>query len=189
MPAPTCLFKHSFDEPYRTQGLTRSSRVDQNQFGILVGSDLDLALAGDGDTVARAGLDTVYAHPAAGNEIEVPAWIGIDRDRFPGFHRGAEDLRIGIDGQRAVINIATGQQLERAISRLFRKRHRTPARAGRRLVVLDPDLEQSRLLVLEIVLGVRHTGPGAHYLDIAGAGAAFVAHRILMGNRAGADIG
>src|SRR5205823_5710801 len=63
------------------------------------------------------------------------------------------------------------------------------ARRHRWLVGLDPDLEQGRLLVLEIIFGVRDSGPGAHHLDVARGRAAFVTHRILVGNRAGADIG
>ena len=36
---------------------------------------------------------------------------------------------------------------------------------------------------------MRYAGAGTHYLNIAGFGAAFIAHAVLMGNRPLADIG
>ncbi len=52
------------------------TRVDQHQLAIVLGVDLDPALAGDRDAVARAGLDAVHPDAAARHEIEVPARIG-----------------------------------------------------------------------------------------------------------------
>ena len=111
------------------------------------------------------------------------------RDRLAGLDRRAKDPCVGIDGERAIVGIAAGEQLEAPFARFLGERHRPPARAAPRPVGLDPDLEQGRLLVLQIIFGVGDAGPGAHHLHVAGAGAALVAHRILVGDRAGADVG
>ena len=48
------------DEPKRLAPTrSRLARVDQHQLRVVLGLDLDLGLAGDGDAVARAGLDAV----------------------------------------------------------------------------------------------------------------------------------
>ena len=92
--------------------------VDQHQLAIVLGVIVDLVLAGDGDSVARAGLDPVHPDPAARHEVEVP--IGsASTDQFAGLDRRAEDPGVGVDGQRAVIPIAAGEQLERALARIL----------------------------------------------------------------------
>ena len=50
----------------------------------------------------------------------------------------------------------------------------------------DPDLEQSGRYVFAVVFGMNDAGASAHYLDVAGSRAAFVAQTILVGDRAGA---
>src|SRR5690348_3692408 len=80
--------------------------VDQDQFAVLLSLDLDLLLTGNRNSVARPSLDTIDPNPAARHEIEVPAWLRVDRDRSASIHRRSKDLRIGIDRQRAVIRIA-----------------------------------------------------------------------------------
>src|SRR3546814_4252397 len=58
-----------------------------------------------------------------------------------------------------------------------------------RTVGNDPDLEQRRLLVLQVELAVGDAGAGAHHLDVACRGAARIAHGVAVADRAGADIG
>src|SRR3546814_9716495 len=69
------------------------------------------------------------------------------------------------------------------------KRALAPARIAARTVGNDPDLEQRRLLVLQVELAVGDAGAGAHHLDVACRGAARIAHGVAVADRAGADIG
>jgi hypothetical protein len=153
------------------------------------GFDLDVALPGDGDSVARTGFVPIHADVAAGDEIEVPRRVGVVGDAAARLDRRSEHLGIGVDAERTVIGIAAGEKLKRTFTGFFREGHRAPARLSAWLVGLDPDLEQGRRLVFEVVLRVGDSGPGAHHLNVAGRRSALVAHRILMRDRAGADVG
>src|SRR3546814_2590756 len=70
----------------------------------------------------------------------------------------------------------------------LRKFALAPAGVAADAIGQDPDLEQRRFLVLEVEFAVGHAGARAHHLDIARRGAAAVAHRVAMADRAGADI-
>src|SRR4029078_10908815 len=131
-------------------------------------------LPGDGDAIAWIRLDSVHPYPAARHQVEVAVGSGVDGDRLASLDRRAEHLRVGVDGQRAVGRVAAREQLEGAVARLLRKRHRAPAWRARGLVRLDPDLEQGRRFVLEIELRVLNAGPGAHHLDVTSPGPALV---------------
>ena len=113
-------------------GLKRLGSVDEHQLAVVLSLDLDLAFARDGDPVARVRIDAVHPHPAAGHEIQVPLGRRIDRDRFARFDGRAEHLGVGVDGQRAVLRVAAGEQLEGAFARIPRKRLGAPARLSRR---------------------------------------------------------
>ncbi len=54
---------------------------------------------------------------------------------------------------------------------------------------LDPDLEDPGRRCLPVVFGMADAGTGRHDLDVTGLGAASIAHRVLMGDRAVPDIG
>jgi len=116
--------------------------VDQHQLAVVLGFDRDLGLSSDGDTVARLRLNPIHPHAAAWHQVQVAARVSVDGDRLTRVHGRAENLRIGVDGQRAVMRIAACEQLEGPVARLLRERHRAPTRRCRRLVGFDPDLEE-----------------------------------------------
>ena len=58
-----------------------------------------------------------------------------------------------------------------------------------RLVGHDPDLEDLRGLVLQIIFRMGHARAGGHDLDVARFGAAGVAETVLVGDRAASHIG
>ena len=102
----------------------------------------------------------------------------------------AHHPRRRLDAQRVGVALEPARQGDepgRAIGLGEFRRAPIGPRAGP--VGLHPDLEEGRLLVLQIIFGMLDAGAGAHHLDVAGRGAALVAHRILVGDRARADIG
>src|SRR5258708_3334520 len=76
-----------------------------------------------------------------------------------------------------------------AVEGLLRESRRAPAWLAAAESGIDPDLEERRGFVLEIVFRVADARAGGHHLPVACAGAALVAHRVLVRDRAGADIG
>ena len=108
--------------------------------------------------------------------------------------RRSQHPGIGTDGQSpfarvVIVRHAARQRDEGTRARLLGELARAPAGLAAAGIGDDPDLEQRGGLVLEVELRVRDTRPCAHHLHVARFGAAFVAHRIAVRDRAGADIG
>src|SRR3546814_4420273 len=64
-----------------------------------------------------------------------------------------------------------------------------PARLAAPAARHDPDLEEGRRFVLQIIFRVADAAARAHHLHVARLRAALVAQAVLTGDRAGADIG
>ena len=167
------------------RGLTR---VDQHQLDIILGLDPKLILACDGNPVARPGFNAVHANPAARDQIKVPVRLGIDRDRF-----AAPTVAPRIRASALMVSVpSSGSPLASNWKRLRANPSgkasppssagaaagRSRSRSGTRSSARPQDYIRRA-----------DAGPGAHHLHIAGAGAALVAHRILVRDRAGADVG
>ena len=73
MPSNPPHFKHRLDERRPTQDVFALAGVDQDQLAVVLGADVDMALAGDRDAVARAGFDTVDRHPP-GRDLAPPGY-------------------------------------------------------------------------------------------------------------------
>src|SRR6185437_12755735 len=116
MPSAPNGFKQMLDERTWNLGSEALPRVDQNELGVVVSSNFDLALAGNCDAVTRVHLDPIHAHPAAGNQIEVPLRVGVDRNCVATLHRRSEHPCISVDGQCAILGIAAGEELECALA-------------------------------------------------------------------------
>src|SRR5947209_19905985 len=97
MPAKPSPIKHRTDEPWRNPRPANLARVDENQLAVVLSLDLDLALAGDRDPVARVSRDAVDGHAAAGDQIQMAVGLRLDRNRFAGLHGRAEDPGVGVD--------------------------------------------------------------------------------------------
>src|SRR5258705_12787671 len=95
---------------------------------------------------------------------------------YAGLQRGGEHARIGADWQRVRVGLKTardGADLARAVR--LRERLRAPGRLTAGWGRLDPDLEDTGLGRLEIVLGVADAAAGTHHLPVARLGAPLIA--------------
>jgi hypothetical protein len=109
---------------------------------------------------------------------------------FSGLQRRTEHACVGADRQRvAVARAAAGEHDETAVAFAFRERTRTPGRFAAARFRDDPDLEDARGLVLDVVLGVADAAARAHHLHVARFRAALVAETVLVRDRAIAHIG
>src|SRR5690606_40397628 len=96
--------------------------------------------------------------------------------------------RLGADRQRVIALEARSERHEAPVAVVLRERPRAPARLAAAPVGDDPDLEQRRGLVLEVVLGMLNPGPGRHHLHVAGLGTPGVAEAVLVRDRALPDV-
>jgi len=113
-------------------------------------------------------------------------------DQRPRRQPGAIETGIGLDHQRAIVDIlvkSAGQNLQLINTIALRKSFAVPARVSSGRARFDPDLEQTGFVILEILFAVHDTATGAHHLNIACFGPACIAHIIAMGNGALTDIG
>jgi hypothetical protein len=109
---------------------------------------------------------------------------------LPGLQRRAQHPGVGADRQGvAVFAEAAGQGDEAAGSVSLGKGLGAPGRITAGLVGQDPDLEDPRGLVLEIIFRVPDSPTRAHHLHVPRLGPALVAQTVLMGDGAFADIG
>src|SRR5580704_5934025 len=166
-------------------------RFDEDDFGFFDADNLDAGLAADCRAVARVNARAVH-FDCSGRWHQIGVADGIERklQMLARLDGGAEHARLGTDRQCVVvIGKAARQRDETPGAFGLREWLRAPGWRSAGLAGLDPDLEQARRLVLEIVFGMANAGAGRHHLYIASARPPGVAHGILMRDRAVADIG
>ena len=115
----------------------------------------------DGGAVARIDPHAVDLDRTGGrDEIAVTLLAKRVVDGLAGLQRGAEHARLGADWQRVGVLIEAARERHEAPRAVaLRKGLRTPGRRTAPLRRHDPDLENSRRPVLEIVFGVADAGP------------------------------
>ena len=99
---------------------------------------------------------------------------------------------IGMDKKRAlvcVLRLAGYKHFQRVIHLRFREFFSLPARMDVMFIGNNPDLVKTRILTFQIMFRMRYTCACAHHLHIACAGAALIAHAVLVRDCALADIG
>ena len=97
---------------------------------------------------------------------------------------------IGTDAQAVFIAFpAAGQGDEPFTALALGEGASTPGRRLSDPLRHDPDLEDPRIDLFQVVLGMGDTGAGTHHLNIASLGTAFVAQVVLVADSAFAHIG
>src|SRR5690606_28442052 len=130
--------------------------------------------------VAGVDLDIADADLAAGgHEVEVTVGGRLVCHTIAGLDRCAEHARLGAERESGVAPDARGKRDEPAATGCLRERPRAPRRFAAATVGDDPDLEDQRGLVFEVVFGVLDAGSGGHYRHVARFGAAGIAETVL----------
>src|SRR5690606_30681005 len=175
---------------FRAQGVggaNSTGGVDQHQLRIFQRGDADAVQLADGGAVAGLQGHAVDLHLALRrHQVTEAAGTGeAVLGAFAGLERCAEHARGGADRQRIPgAGDPAGRGDEASGTVLLRERARAAGRLAARFVREDPDLEDPGDARLEVVLGMAHAAARAHHLDVAGFGAALVAHAVLVGDRA-----
>src|ERR1700722_8052585 len=168
-----------------------SSRVDEDEFSVLLGRDGEFGLVDGCDAIPDHNPSPIDGHHALrGSEIAVPVPIRRVGEDGPGNQRRAHDASIGAYKQRLRgLRLPACQLDETSRPICFRKLAAVPAGRPAALTGKQPDLEELQRILIAIVLGMPDPGSGTYDLDVARYGAANIADAILMGDRALADIG
>jgi hypothetical protein len=111
-------------------------------------------------------------------------------DGLAGLQRGAQHAGAGADRQCVIVVVEAARERHEApgtvgLGEGLRPPSGRPALRARG----DPDLENPRRLLFQIVFGVPDTSADADHLDVSGFGSALVAETVLVRHRALADVG